>query len=243
VSEQKRIERLYLDEARRASSIFPTTEPVARDPLDFLFKTPTGYLGVEITELCDEKTRREGARLGYVVPKAHRLYSKRQDAVPVSVSPVLSRDAEEMHVDDLASGLSEFVYNHRDADENFSWDRCEDMPRGFSLIGVYPPMEFEPEGEWRNFRAFSTTRALRESINGIIARKNGRLAHYRQVATVVWLLIVNDLFLGPGEMCVQLESLGSWSFDFGFDKVLMFERQPGGTGEVIELLRAEPDRP
>lgn len=40
------------------------------------------------------------------------------------------------------------------------------------------------------------------------------------------------------EVCVHLEALTQWTFDFDFDKVLFFERQPGGTGKVIELLRA-----
>lgn len=46
-------------------------------------------------------------------------------------------------------------------------------------------------------------------------------------------------FLGPGEVRVRLEDVMQWTFEFDFDKVLFFERQPGGTGTVIELLRAE----
>jgi hypothetical protein len=51
------------------------------------------------------------------------------------------------------------------------------------------------------------------------------------------LLIVNDLFLGPGEVCLRSEDLAQWAFDFAFDKVLLFERQPGGSGKVIKLRR------
>jgi hypothetical protein len=50
----KEIERIYLDEARRASNLFPTGDPIPRDPLDFLFETGAGRLGVELTELCRE---------------------------------------------------------------------------------------------------------------------------------------------------------------------------------------------
>lgn len=51
------------------------------------------------------------------------------------------------------------------------------------------------------------------------------------------MLIVNDLFLGPGEVCLRSEDLAQWAFDFAFDKVLLFERQPGGSGKVIKLRR------
>jgi hypothetical protein len=239
MSNKKRIERIYLNEARAASSLFPAGEPVPHEPLDFLFETPSRLLGVEITELCHEDARKEGARLGYVVPKAKKLYDKRLDAKPVSVSPVLSHDADTMHVDVLATGLADFVYNHRAADNTFDWYHCEDIPKGFSQIGVFPPWEeIEPEGKWRHFRAFSTTLLPKDAFDARIAEKNARLNDYRQIAPEVWLLLVNDLFLGPGEVAVRVEDLKHWTFDFDFDKVLFFERQPGGTGKIIELLRA-----
>lgn len=81
--------------------------------------------------------------------------------------------------------------------------------------------------------------ASKEALDVRIAEKNAKLNDYRKIASEVWLLIVNDLFLGPGEVTVHLEDLTRWTFDFDFDKVLFFERQPGGTGKVIELLRAE----
>jgi hypothetical protein len=57
-------------------------------------------------------------------------------------------------------------------------------------------------------------------------------------APEVWLLIVNDQFLGPGELYVRPDHLEQWKFQFDFDKVLLFSREPGGTGEVIEIRRA-----
>src|SRR5436190_23283077 len=99
---KKEIERIYLDEARKASVIFPDGEPTPHEPLDFLFHSEAGTLGIEITELCEEEPRHEAARLGYVAPKAQRLYGKRPGAMPVSVSPVFSLDADKMHVDELA---------------------------------------------------------------------------------------------------------------------------------------------
>lgn len=71
-----------------------------------------------------------------------------------------------------------------------------------------------------------------------IAEKNARVAEYRLSAPQVWLLIVNDQFLGPGVVYVRLEYLAAWKLTFDFDKVLLFSREPGGTGEVIEIQRA-----
>jgi hypothetical protein len=72
-------------------------------------------------------------------------------------------------------------------------------------------------------------------IAAVIAEKNAHLPKYRKIAGEVWLLIVNDLFLGPGEVCARKDHLAEWTFTFDFDKVLLFSRQPGNSGEVIEL--------
>lgn len=236
MNDKKRIERLYLDRARAACSLFPEVEPEPHEPLDFLFGKS---LGIEITELCEEEARGLGARLGHVVPKAKKLYGAKPNAKPVNVSPGLSPQAEMMHVDELAKGLADFVYKHRDANENFDWYHCEDMPKGFSGIGVFPPWDIEPEGRWLNFRAINVASITQEMLATRIAEKNAKLPQYRKIAPEVWLLIVNDLFLGPGEVTVRLDHLKRWTFNFDFDKVLFFECQPGGSGTVIELLRAD----
>jgi hypothetical protein len=237
VDRKKEIELTYLDEARRASELFPPGEPDPCDPLDFLLPHGAGVLGIEVTQLCREAERREGARLGYIAPKARRIYSRRPGAVPVNVSPVLSDEAVQMHVDDLAAGLAEFVYNHRGANANLSWDRHDDMPQGFLSIGVFEPLQGQSEGDWRYFRAFDVVLASKDMIQARIAEKNARVAEYRKIASEVWLLIVNDQFLGPGEVCVRPDYVAEWSFKHNFDKALIFVRQPGGSGEVIELQR------
>jgi hypothetical protein len=52
-------------------------------------------------------------------------------------------------------------------------------------------------------------------------------------------VVVNDRFLGHGEVYVRPQDLVAWRFRFDFDKVLLFSRQPGGSGEVIEVQRQE----
>src|SRR3954462_11375600 len=93
---KKEIERRYLEEARRVSSIFPPGEFAPSETPDFVKVGAT--LGIEITVLCREAPRAEVGRLGHVAPRARALYGKRLDSKPVDVSPVFSRDAKQMKV-------------------------------------------------------------------------------------------------------------------------------------------------
>jgi hypothetical protein len=43
--------------------------------------------------------------------------------------------------------------------------------------------------------------------------------------------------LGPGEVYARPEYLAQWKFAFDFEKALLFSREPGGGGEVVELQR------
>lgn len=225
---KKEIERHYLDEARRASSIFPPGEFVPDERPDFL--KAGGTLGVEMTVLCREAPRAEAGRLANVAPRAKALYSKHPDAKPVDVSPVFSRYAERMKVGALGKQLADFVYSHRDDDADFAWPH---VPEGYIHIGVFPALD--AQGRWLYFRRGNTVLAQKELIEERIAEKNERVVDYRARASEVWLLIVNDLFLGPGEVFVRPDDLARWTFSTAFDKVLLFSHQPGGSGDVIEL--------
>lgn len=227
---QKDIELFYLEDARKASNVFPAGRPIANEPLDFLFDGSD--VGVEITELCVREERQEGARLGYVAPNAKRIYEQLGGGA-VSVSPVLSIKAEQMDVKKLAQGLADFVFRHRDANENFRWDRCPDLPEGYVQIGVFPSQD--PGGQWRYFRSIETLPLTRELVASRIAEKDARVVEYRKVAKEVWLLLINDLFLGPGEVFTSEEEVALWTFKSSFDRLLLFQRQAGGTGTVIEL--------
>lgn len=230
---KKRRERRYLDEARRASPIFPPGEVVPRECPDFML----GTLGIEMTELCRKEPRAEGARLGKVAAKAKLLYQRRSGAKPVDVSHAFSHHAHDLHVDDLAGSLADFVYEHRDSNANFSWDGHEALPEGYCDIGVFDALDPVGGGRWIYIRAFSAALAPKELIESRIAEKNERVRDYRSVASEIWLVIVNDEFLGPGEVRVRPDLLAQWTFASSFDKVLLFARQPGGSGEVIELRR------
>lgn len=230
-NKKKRIETIYMEEARRASTLFPAGRLQPHEIPDFLlFADRT--IGVEVTELCREEPRAEAGRLSKVPDRAKVLYAQRPQAEPVDVSAAFWR-AENVHFNILTKSLSDFVYANRGAKGT---GIKKNLPEGFCHIGIFEPLRDEPK--WHAGRAFDTIVAPKDLIGARIAEKNGRVKDYKLSAPEVWLLIVNDQFLGPGEVYARPDHLAQWKFPFDFDKVLLFSREPGGTGEVIEIQRA-----
>ena len=215
--------------------VLPAGTFEASERPDFVLPLNPRALGVEMTELCQANARAAGARLRYVLPEAKKLYDKRPNAKPVFVNFALAPNLEVgATVKKLSAGLANFVYEHRTHYGNFSWDD-ESLPDGFCHIAVFSP---NADGKWFHSAGSRTELVGAELIQASITEKNERLEEYRRATPDVWLLIINDLFLGAGEVCVHLDKVARCTFEFGFDKVLLFERQPGGSGKVIELRRA-----
>ena len=234
---KKEIESAYLDEARRVTDIFPLGEVLPHENPDFLITTEGKTHGIEVTELCLKKPRTEAATLERIPKNAKTLYNQLTGAVPVDVSIVYSRQAESLHPNQMAKSLSAFIYQQQGKIGVYEWQK---VPEGFSRIGIHDLLPTaDPGGRWYGVRAFSVEIAIRELLERCIARKNVRLPAYRSAASNVWLLIVNDQFLGPGEVYVRPEDLSIWSFKFEFEKVLLFAREVGGGGKVYELQRSD----
>jgi hypothetical protein len=229
---KKRIETHYAEEARRASSIFPAGRLEPYEKPDFLLFANPGKIGIEVTELCREEPRAEAGRLSKVPDKAKMLYDGFPNANPVDVSIAFWR-AENVVFNVLTKSLADFVYANR---THRGSGLKRNLPSGYCHIGIHEPLV--PGGRWHAVRAFDTILVPRELLASRIAEKNSRVPDYRLSAPEVWLLIVNDRFLGPGEVYARPDHLCQWQFPFDFDKVLLFLREAGGTGEVIEIQRA-----
>jgi hypothetical protein len=231
IGRKKRVEQQYIEEARGVSTIFPSGELVPHERPDFLLRTDVGSVGIELTELCREAPRAEAGRLAKIPKRAQQRYGRAEDADPVDVSIAFWR-AEEIGMNDLSNSLADFVYrNRRTRGSEFK----EALPGGYCHIGIHDPIE--ADGRWHGVRAFDTILASREFLQACITEKNERLPVYLLSAARVWLLIINDRFLGPGEVYARLDHVAQWKFNFDFDKVLLFSREPGGGGEVMELQR------
>jgi hypothetical protein len=228
---KKRVERQYIEEARRASTIFPSGVLVAHERPDFLLRTNGWQIGIELTELCREAPRAEAGRLAKIPRRAQQRYEQFDCAVPVDVVIAFWR-AERIGINVLVNSLADFVCRNRVVRGS---EFEEALPDGYCHIGIHDPLEAAARGH--AFRAFDTVLVTRELLNARIAEKNVLVPVYRHSAAEIWLLIVNDLFLGPGEVYARPDHVAQWKFDFDFDKVLLFSRQPSGRGEVMEIQR------
>ena len=231
VDRKKRIETQYVEEARRASSIFPSGRLDPHERPDFLLLADHGKIGIELTELCREEPRAEAGRLVKVPGRAKEIYDRLPDADPVDVGIGFWR-AEDIGFNVLTRSLADFVYANRNS-KGTGFETG--LPPGYCHIGIHEPLV--AGGRWHGGRAFDTIVAPKELLEARIAEKNGRVNDYRLSAPEVWLLIVNDQFLGPGEVYARPDHLAQWKFAFDFDKVLLFSREPGGSGDVIEIQR------
>lgn len=232
---KKRIERRYIEEARRASQIFPPGELVPHEKPDFLLRADSGTTGLELTELCREKPRAEAGRLAEVPEKAKKRYMLLAAGEPLDVVAVFSPYSERVFSKDLINSLVDFVHQRRKSKGSSFIDPFE-LPDGYCFIGIHRPRK-DPTGHWRGMQGSNATVAPEALLRATIAKKNSRLQDYRLTASAVWLLIVNDQFLGPGEVYAIPENLARWRFEFDFEKVLLFARKPGGGGTVFELKR------
>jgi hypothetical protein len=233
---KKQIEIQYLAEAHRASSVFPIGELVPSEIPDFLLRTDGRIIGIEVTELCREQQRAEGGKLSRVSDKAREIYERLATANPIDVSAAFAPNTENVRFGELTKGLAAFAHANRSANgTSFDWNDF-DLPGGYCYIAIDPARE--SIGQWRTSKAFGSTLVTKEPLERCIADKNLRLPDYRLAAGEVWLLIVNDQFLGAGEVYARPDHLAQWKFAYGFEKVLLFSREPGGGGQVIELQRA-----
>ncbi len=232
VSRKKAAEINSVEEARRASSIIPNGELVPHECPDFLLRADSGTIGIEVTELCLTEPRAEAGRLAKVPDKAKAIYGRLANAEPIGVNVLFSERVENVHFDALTNSLARFVHAHRGKRGQF----YEDLPEGYFFIGIFEPPV--PTARWQSGRSSDTVRASRELLEHRIVQKNQRVQAYRLSSPAVWLLIVNDLLLGAGEVYVRHDDFAEWKFAFDFDKVLLFSRQPGGGGDVIDLQRA-----
>lgn len=232
---KKKIESHYMAEAQKASALFPVGTLVPHEGPDFLLHSDHGTIGIEMTELCQEEPRAEAGRLAKVATKAHELFRRLPNSHPVDVRAAFAPNIKNLTFQQLVKGLTDFVFVHQHTFGGFNWNE-QKLPEGYCYIGLHEPMN--SIGQWRTTRAFNVALAKRQLLDDCIQAKHKRLSTYRTAAAEVWLLIVNDTFLGAGEVYARPDYLEQWRFRFDFDKVLLFSREINGSGQVIELRHA-----
>jgi hypothetical protein len=104
-TKKKRVERAYVEEARRASSVIPYGDLVAHENPDFLLYADDRTIGLEVTELCRENPRAEGAMLARVADRAKDRYNALAPNEPVEVSASFAPRMQERRLGLLVTGL------------------------------------------------------------------------------------------------------------------------------------------
>ncbi len=217
-------------------SLFPSGELVPSERPDFRLHSSEGTIGIEVTQLSLAEALGEAERLAKVVDRAKEIYNKSADAEPVDVDIAFGPNAVDMSSDDLRKSLVQFVQTHRGIRE-VEFDSRE-LPEGYCYIDILDPLpDTDATGSWTSGKGFTTELASEQSIATRISEKNSKLSDYRISAPVVWLLIINDQSMGPGQVYATPQDIAKWTFNFDFDKVLLFSRELGGNGEVFELQR------
>ena len=163
IGRKKRIEKLYVEEARSVSLIFPGGDLIPHENPDFLLSTGSETYGIEVTELCRERPRMEAATLSRIPKKAKALYNwARQALRPIDVSLAFSRHATDLHPNQLTHSLVEFVYARR---ESRGICASKDLPDGYCHIGIHEPhSQIDTTGRWHGVRAFDVEIASKQLI-------------------------------------------------------------------------------
>jgi hypothetical protein len=227
---KKQEEARLFEEARHISGLFGDGRLEFHERPDFLWHTSQGSVGLEITELRNERSSRLTGRLNDVTKQACELYGKSPNLPKVNVSVVFDIS----HRDDLpvrksAALLSEFVAKH--AIEGGGFD--DYLPDGFSYIGIHPTAT-NRAGQWLPTTAHNAELITKPLIESCLRKKARKLDQYRRSISEVWLLMVYNVF-DEGHAHFLEDGLKDARLDLAFTRAFLFVRGSAGMGKVIAL--------
>ncbi|MFZ0886125.1 MAG: hypothetical protein WAN14_22180 [Candidatus Acidiferrales bacterium] len=209
-----------------------------REAPDFLVETPTGPIGIEVTEVQPmprdpsfSSPAGESAFQADCVARSEEIYMDYLVADPVKVSTYPWRmERSRKHKECMATELAEFVYkNSSAANPVANFDRHDGVPEGFSVVNIQAGT-----GPWVSWDAWAIhLDDIFSQIGARIADKNARLPTYRAnlPGTPVWLLLFSSI---DGVRGVPLPAdIHAKRFPFDFDRVFFY----AALSERVEELR------
>jgi hypothetical protein len=236
---QKEIERLTLESARCACSLFPSGEIELFEEPDLKIRKDAGWLGIELTELLrppEENGFRPVQTEDFhreVIHSAETRY-RATGAPPVDVL-VYFFDEKRSKLEDpegwsrledrktgsklekMAQSLADFVTDRPLASGRAGklFSRRADLPTGFEVIRIAPP----PRSNWWSGESANLSALDQAQLAAVIDEKNELLPKYRAKANCpIWLLVTITIARG-----VPIPSgVDNWKFASNFDKVLLF---------------------
>ncbi len=233
-AEQKRVEKWFLEAARRASAIIPAGDISDFEKPDFTLTSPDGLIGIEVTELLRKDN------IGPFLPVAEegfhkkvvRLaeeYYRQSGARGVEVSVYFTNDWKTTRdAEDVARSLSTFV-ELKGRTVTLPVTISRQLPEGFSVIGI-APLDGAPWFCGESGGAVLTYEQLAASIRD----KEELLPTYRANLgkASIWLLIYISVTVARS-VAVPV-GVDKWTFESSFDKILLFSSLDN---EVLEIAK------
>ena len=240
--EKKRIESWFLGRAREAGVPIPSGEICGEEP-DFTFDTPTGALGIELSEVlrpassncgilpvAEESFHRE------IVETAQQTYYAISNVQPVHVSVYFTnargkrRDKRKM-----ADALAEFVKAeiHR-ATPAVTFER-KYAPDGFDSVTIVA--EPNPIDWWSGEGGGIALGDIRPQVEARISEKDKLVQTYRANLpddAQVWLLLYTGVTVARNMPIPH--DIETWHIPFTFDRVFWFTSLEG---QFVEIRRRQ----
>jgi hypothetical protein len=238
---QKEVELRVLDAARKAGVPIPTGEIGGEEP-DFRFKTETGYLGIELSEVLSPASPGSGispieqaAFYGDFIRLAQEQFS-REVGVPVRVRVHFGdRDAGHTRRNKrkMARTLFQYVKENLPRGTDFVHLAGSGVPEGLGSITITSGV-----GDWDYSQCSGIVLDdIRPQIASRINAKNELLPKYRSnlpEGAAIWLLLYSRPNVSRSVPIPH--GIEQWKFPFEFDRVFWFVILGN---EVVEIQRAE----
>ncbi len=239
--EHKKIESWFLGAARKAGVPIPPGETPGEEP-DFRFQTPSGALGIELTEVLRPASSNDGilpveeeSFHREVIKAAEQEYYAAPDALPVHVS-VHFTNARGMRRSkrELSNTLASFVREDSHRAAPVVTVMGEGAPEGFDSIIMVA--ESNPKGWWSGEVGGVTLSDIRPQVEARISSKNKLVKTYRAnlpAGANVWLLLYTGVTVArsmPIPRCVE-----DWQVPFSFDRVFWFASLEGRFAEIRRM--------
>jgi hypothetical protein len=224
--EKKEIERRALDAARKAGAPIPDGEIAGEEP-DFIFHTPHGLLGVEISEVLRPATSNDGilpaeaeAFHESIMIAAQEAFHKTNPA-PTRVIVYFSRArGKKQDKRQLIKALAECVAANRHRADPAVVLEGSELPEGFDHILI---TDDEPGEWWCGECGGITLSEIPLELSAKIAAKNKLLPAYRAnlpTGAQVWLLLYSRVTVARSVPIPH--GIEEWKFPFEFDRVFWF---------------------
>ena len=227
----KDAECFYLDRFRENFTNFPRGNVCLDESPDFLIKSPTGIIGVEVTHFYRQMSsdtqptlqQRESVR-HKITSLAKSIYDRKgHPSVFVSVHFDLNfhcRKSDIQHIAERLVELAELSLSGLTEEKKEKiWRKYEIQLNGVLLLSVRKwRME---KSHWNAPLASFVPTVNPQQIQDILDEKNTRCADYRTKCDEVWLIIVMDRF-SASSFSIIPEGIADRHYTYEFDSAFLF---------------------